>query len=222
MIGQIKLKLGYTGVHDDAFRLIASKLARLRIEHESRMLFLSREQLECFNPMRRITFDESLKAYVVAAGAELHRFIAQLRAEILSLAEQFLLPLSSERVDELVAVAERQVDPALYPRRHELYIEAMIRKGQRYGEHVEQWGMRTDISASLHHVGTANNIRQSIAALRDDLELLRLRSIGKISQAGSGESKLEQVNRLVKLEPNLFGVGINLNYLIRRLFGRKE
>ncbi len=207
----------------ESLLLIESKLARLRSEHESRLLFLGREPLAKFNPMRKATFGESLSTYVEATGAELAKYIGLLRVEVLSLSEQLLLPLSPETVATVLAAVERQLDPPLYPRRLKLFEEAMIRKGATCGLRVGEWGGRTDITASLHHAATANLILRSVSALKDDLELLRLRSSASNPAATpEPESKLERTNRLVKLEPNVFGIGLNLNYLIRRLLGKKE
>lgn len=214
--------LGFT-VSAESLQLIESRLARLRVEHESRLLFLGREPLDKFNPTRRATFGESISAYVQAAGAELSNYVGLIRGEVLSLVDQLLLPLSTEAIAAVMAIVERQFDPDLYPKRLTLFEDALVRTGDRYGVNVREWGMRTDISASLHHAGTHNLIRCSLAALRDDLELVRLRShADKAAAAADPETTLEQANRLVKLEPNVFGIGINFNYLIRRLLGRKE
>jgi hypothetical protein len=215
--------LGFTIVSNESLQLLESRLGRLRSEHESRLLFLGNGPLEKFDPMRKITFGESLAAYIDAARAELSSYTGLVRSEVLSLVEQLMLPLSQEKLAAILAVVERQFDPSLYPKRLKLFEEAMVRKGGSYGLRVDEWGIRTDIAGSKHHVGTENLIRRSLSALKDDLELLRLRPQAERSASGSQpETKLEQVNRLVKLEPNLFGIGLNLNHLIRRFLGKKE
>ena len=40
--------------------------------------------------------------------------------------------------------------------------------------------------------------------------------------AAKPDGKMEVANKVLKLEPNFMGIGININYLIRRLFGKKE
>ena len=57
----------------------------------------------------------------------------------------------------------------------------MHRKGERYGFGVGEWGIRTDIERSLHHVSTSNHIRRALADMTDDLELITLQSSRDLS-----------------------------------------
>lgn len=135
--------------------------------------------LETFDPLRKVTFGQSIEAYARDVTAEQSSFCDCIQQEVLSLVHELLLPLSEESKVEILAVAARSFDETLYPKRFDLQIDAMVRKGGRCGLNVNEWGIRTDIQRSLHQVGASNRVRQTVAALADELELIRLRSVRK-------------------------------------------
>ena len=208
---------------EESLHLLESRLARLQSEHESRLLSVSQEPLKKFDPTRMKTFSESLSFYAESASAELANHIKLVSQEVITHVEQLMVPISSDLMSSVLSSAERTLDSSLYLRRFKLFEEAMLRKGRSYGLHLDEWGMGTDIITSLHHVGTENCIREALSALKDALELIRLRSNKyNFTATEHNESNLEQANRFIKLEPNFFGIGINFNYLIRRWLRKKE
>jgi hypothetical protein len=161
----------------DAFQLLESQLSRLQSEHVGRLLESASTALELFEPPIKITFSKSLEAYVRAATSEHSYYCNLVRQEVISLTNELLQPFSDEAKTHVLASAERAFDETIYLNRFDLQIDGMNRKGGRYGLKVQEWGIRTDIQRSLHHVGTSNLIRQTLAKLSDELELVRLRSM---------------------------------------------
>ena len=201
----------------EALQLLESKLSRLRMEHDGALLAAGASAQRTFDPMSKASYGPSIAEYMRLAAAALADYEEKVRHEVTSLTEQLLMPLTVDAKISLLTITERQFDKDLYPRRLALFIEGLGRAIGRTGQPASDWGNRTDLDAARHHAGTSSQVFRSLARLADDLELVRLRNAGT-----KEETKLEQANRLVKLEPNFFGLGINLNYLIRKLWGKRE
>lgn len=174
----------------EAFKLLESHLSRLRSEHAGKLLAVASTALETFDPTRKSTFGKSLEAYTQAATAEQASYCLRVRQQVESLAAELFLPLSAEARTDVLAVSARAFDETLYPNRFDLQTEAMVRKGRSYGLNVEEWGIRTDIQRSLHHVATSHLIRQTLTGLADELELLRFRSIRKAATSISAPGEV--------------------------------
>jgi hypothetical protein len=203
----------------EALALLESKLKRLRAEHESALLFAGRDAMKMFDANRKITFGQSCAKYIELVGAQLETHIEKVQTEALSVVEQLLLPLTLEVKGKVIALTKENLPPAIYPERFQIFIDSLTRHASQSSQSVSAWGIRTDLDAARHHVGTHSYIAHATAKLSDELEVLRLRSAGPMP---ASETKLEQANSIVKLEPNLFGVGFNLNYLIRRKLGKRK
>ena len=98
----------------DALSLMERRLSRLRAEHEYRLLFLANGALDEFDPTRKVTFTTSLKSYAQAALEELSEHSARTRAEVTSLVNRLLLPLSVETKARVFALFARCFDESLY------------------------------------------------------------------------------------------------------------
>jgi len=209
----------------DIAALLESHLEKLRAEHEGVLLSIATVALAKFDPRRKMSFGISITALMDMTHAEVTSFGDRVRSTVTKLADGLLLPLSEEDKVSLLEAASRRLDHNLYPDRFRMFAESMGRQGGRMGIDVHSWGIRTDLDAARHQAGTSSLIYRTLASLEDDLELVRLKSnlaSAEIHKADKPNGALDQANRIVKLEPNLFGIGLNLNYLIRRFLGKKE
>ncbi len=205
----------------EALKLLDSRLSRLKADHENSVLFAGNAPLGAFDPLRKRTHGIAIDAYVVALRTELHEHAARVRTEVMLVVDQLLLPLSPESKAAVLDLAAQKFDKDLYPKRLKMFVESMVRKGGHCGLKVDEWGLRTDLEHARLSAGTSTFIYRELAKLADELELVRLRS-PPLATLQNREGKVEQANRVLKLEPNVFGIGINLNYLIRRWFGKKD
>lgn len=163
-------------MHPDTHRLLCNQIARLKLDHEGRLHHASNLALEQFNPMRKATYDTTLKVAAQAAFEELKAYAQIVREQVALMARQLLLPLTDASKAQLLVIAGQAFDPAVYPLRLELLEEAMVRKGERMGINVKNWHMRSDIERALLEAGTANMIRRDLAMLADELEVIKLQS----------------------------------------------
>jgi hypothetical protein len=209
-------------VTPDSVALINRKLTRAREEHVSELLSILNAAIAVIHPNRSKSVSESIALFSERTLNALKTYSAQVQPIVLSVIEDASSNFGIEDKTAVLTVIERYFDPTLYVDRFETYEGAIKRHMSRLGITVDLSSYRVDLTKALNQVACTNFIRTFIASLADDLEIVARRCTRPLQPMASHEGKLEQANRLVKLEPNLFGIGINLNYLIRRLLGRRE
>lgn len=187
--------------HSDALRLLTSQVARLKSDHEGRLLHAGNLALEQFNPMRKATYDVTLKAAAQAATSELAAHTVLVRDQVVLMARQLMLPLTDETRAQLLAIAGQAFDAAMYPQRLESLVGSMARKGERMGVKVSEWPMQPGIGRALHHVDTGNLIRRTLAVLGDELELIKLQSSHE-ADAPAHQSKIMTQNNTYNFSGN--------------------
>ena len=207
----------------DILGLLERNLSRARDEHVSVLLNVLNEAISVICPERRTTVQESLELFENETFRALKDYITQARLAALSVIEGTNVRFTSEDKPAVIALVEKYVEPSLYLVRFAAYENAVARHVARFGSPFQLSQFRPDLTKATYEVGTINVIRSFLAALSDDLEVIAQKQRNSSTPVSSGqEGKLEEANRLIKLEPNFFGIGINLNYLIRRLLGRRE
>ncbi len=211
-----------------ALALLDRRLARIRNEHTWRLSDAVSQALAAIDVSRRGTISHSFEKFRSASAAAQQTYGQSLCAEVALVVQQTQPSLDAEGKSQALQVVAKHLNDDLYADRFSRFEEAIGRHFGRAGMQVDLTPFRPDIARSLYDVGSKNFVISTTAKLADDLELFvqRPRAVPPQPQpeakAEPTESKLEQANRLVKLEPNFFGLGINLNYLLRRLMGKKE
>lgn len=210
-------------MHLVTLALLDRRLARVRKEHVWRLQSILDESLQIVRVDRPPTVSESLEHFKQATVAAQSEYGAKVRGEILSVVEQTQRELSAAGKAAVLKLSSKYFHAALYMERFGIYEGALVRHVRRHGSSMELAVFRPDLVKSLYEVGSINFVQSTSAALADDLELIVQRAAPVSSSRPSmPEGKLEQANRFVKLEPNFFGIGFNLNYVIRRLLGKRE
>lgn len=214
----------------ETLELLNRRLARTHKEHMWELSSAVQNALRIVNPSRKATISESLDAFRKGTAAAQAEYGAKLRAEVMLIIEQ----TNQQALDQaakaaILRVTSTYLNDDLYTHRFQGFEEAFNRHVGGQGLSIDLALFRFDIAKSLYEVGSLNFVRSTHDKLADDLELIvqRVSSVALHAQPTgatkpAAESKLEQANRLVKLEPNLFGIGFNLNYLIRKLMGKNE
>ena len=206
----------------NVFDLLDRKIGRLKDEHVGSLLSIQNEALNLFDVSRRATARDSLDYFARATIEALKQYAADVRKEVLSFVEQTQIVLVEDGKASVLGVVSKHFDDGLYSERFRFYEEAFARRMRRYGMSIDLAAFRSDLVMASHQAATTNFIRGFLASLADDLEMLGLR-VGQSAAVAvtRTETSLEQANRFFKLEPNFFGIGINLNYLVGKLFRKK-
>lgn len=206
----------------DALALIDRKLTRAREAHVSELLSVLSAAIAVIHPERRKSISESLALFNERTLSALRNYSAQVQTIVLSIIEDTSTNFGIEDKTTVLTAVERHFDPSLYVDRFRIYEEAIERHMARFGNTFNLSNFRADLTRALNQVASTNFIRTFLASFADDLEVVARRQTRQLQPTSNSEGKLEQANRLIKLEPNLFGIGINLNYLIRRLMGKRD
>lgn len=193
--------------HSDALRVLSSQIARLKSDHMNRLHHASNLALEQCNPMHKATYDTTIKVAAQAAFEELRAHAQLVREQVALRARQLFLPLTDESKAQLLAIAGRAFDPAVYPLRLQMLEEAMARKGERMGINVKNWHMRSDIQIAAQHAATTNMIQRDLAMLADELELIKLQSAHEAATLTTRASVMNQNNTF-----NVSGDNARVNY----------
>lgn len=208
-------------VISDVLPLLERSLSRARDEQISALLSILNEAISVIHPERQATVPESLKLFQEKTFRAMKDYIAQVHQATLSVIKDTNVSFTSDDKSAVLALVEKYVEPSLYLTRFAAYEGAVARHVARFGSPFQLSDFRPDLTKAIYNVGSINTIRSFLATLSDDLEVIAQKQRNS-STPSVQEGKLDQANRLIKLEPNFFGIGVNLNYLIRRLLGRRE
>ena len=204
---------------DESLALLDRRIARIHSEHVARLLVVLSDAIAIVKVTRKPSIGESLEQFRKETALAQREFGEQLRREILEVVQQVQPNPTGTSTDAVLRLAAKYLDEAMYMERFTIYEQAFERHARRFGSLLSLDAFRPDLAKSLYHVATSNFVVTTKAKLADDLALLTKRPV---PGGASSESKMEQANRLVKLEPNVFGIGFNLNYLIGRILRRRK
>lgn len=206
----------------NVLHLLDRKIGRLKDEHVNRLLSTQNEALNLFDVSRRATARDSLDYFAQATIEALKQFAADVRKEVLSVVDQTHIALVEDGKASVLGIVSKHFDDDLYSHRFRIYEEAFARHMSRYGLSIDLAAYSSDSIKASHHAATTNFIRGFIASLADDLEMFVLRVSQPEAVAATQTETSWELNRIFKLEPNFIGFGVNLNYVIDKLFRKKR
>ncbi len=207
----------------DILGLLERRLFRAREEHVSALLGVPSEVVSVIHPQRRATVLESLKLFNDKTFRALQDYVTQVRSTTLSVIECSQICFTYNDKSAVLAIVEKYVEPSLYVARFASFEGAVARHLSRFGSPIQLNDFHPDLTKALYEAGTSNAIRRFLAALSDDLEMVaQKQKTPSALEVTTPEGKWEQANQLIKLEPNVFGIGVNLNYLISRWLKWRE
>lgn len=202
--------------------LLDRKIERLKDAHVSSLLSIQNEALNLFDISRRATARDSLDYFARATIEALKQFAADVRKEVLSVVDQTQIALVADGKASVLGIVTKYFDDDIYSHRFRIYEEAFARHTSRFGLSIDLAAYGSDSVKASHHAATTNFIRGFLASLADDIEVLVLRAAQSAAIDKSQAEPPLEINRLLKLEPNIFGFGFNLNYVIDRLLRKKR
>lgn len=203
-------------------------MTRILEEHGWSLSDAVSQALAALDVSRRATISHSFDKFRSASAAAQQAYGQSLCAEVAFVVQHTQQSLDSEGKSQILQVVAKHLNNVLYAQRFGHFEEAIGRHFGRAGMQVDLTPFRSDIARSLYEVGSNNFVISTTAKLAENLELFVQRPLAVPLQqqpeakVEPTESALEQANRFVKLEPNFFGLGVNLNYLLRRFMGKKE
>jgi hypothetical protein len=213
-------------MNPETLSLLERRLARIRKEHVGQLLSLLNEAIGVIRIDRKASVSESLDLFKRGTAAAQSQYGTSVRTEVVSVVNQTQRELNSQGKQQLLALTSKYFSEELYMDRFRIYEESFARHIGRYGAKIDLADFRPDLVKSLYQVGSTNFVRTAMAQLADDLELIVQRPGPPATVVSTPvvapDGKMQQANRLFKLEPNFLGIGINLNYLIQKWLGRKK
>jgi hypothetical protein len=203
--------------------LIRRGIARMHDSHVHDLSRVLNDSLSLIHPNQRRTGLESLETFTAKTVEALNKHLSSVQEFVLVSVGSTNTLLTEERVKELVTLVRAELHPELYRTRFEGYESSFSRHVARYGATIKLSDFRPDLAKAALHAGTSNRITRFCDELKDALltVLERQRNTAPTAERPP-ESVIDQGNRFIKLEPNVFGIGFNFNYLIRRLRGKRE
>lgn len=156
----------------DVLELLKRKLTRLRVEHETRLVFQDSETLRIIEVARRATISNAYEKLIQDTITMLSEYCHQVRNEVLKVADETSNELSANDRVLIQSVVTAQFDPDLYLKRFDGFGDAIIRHFGRCGVSIDLSVYRLDLYRARHQVGTANSITRFLSSLNDDIELL--------------------------------------------------
>lgn len=211
--------------------LIDRKLNHLHDEHVDDLLSIANRVVNKIEPSRKekiesstnATISNSLRAIPQETLAALSRYGDNIIREVTSTISGLNIDLDENDKRVITTVVKKYLEESLYEKRFQSSLNSIHRHLGRYGTSADLQRYGLDIQKSSHDIGVKNIIRRNIAKLQNDLDVFILRKHYQIkTESESEESKLDKANKAIKLEPNFFGFGLNLNYLINRWIRRKK
>lgn len=212
-----------------ALKLLDRRLGRLRAEHDGDLSKAATDALGVIERARRGTVSRGFDEFRSGSAAAQRTYGEKLRAEVALVVRETQQSMTPKAKSAILQVLGKHLNDSLYDGRFEQFEGAIGRHFGRAGMQLDLAPFRPDLAKSLYDVGSKHFVQSTLARVADDLELVVLRTVADPAQRQPTngdpvvkEGKLEQANRFFKLEPNFFGIGVNLNYLVRRIMGKKE
>lgn len=202
--------------------LVRRELCRLHDAHVEALGKVLNDSLSVVQPNQRKTVKNCLELFTKKTVEELNRHLESVRQFLLDSLDNTQTKLTEKKIEELVNLVETIVQSDLYVGRFELFESSFARRVAAYGSPLRLSDFRPDLAKALLHAGSSNKVRAFSSEIRDTMltVLERQRNTRPVTDRPQ-EQLVDKINKAIKLEPNFFGIGLNLNYLIR-LLRRKE
>lgn len=118
--------------------------------------------------------------------------------------------INEQHVNLISEIIEEKFGADKYKNRINTFLSSIETIYSRYGLAFDQKQYRTDLIKSCYSCGIQNTTRKVRADIAAELQLI---IIAQSNKSGF----LSKANEVVDLKPNFFGLGINLNNLLKRI-----
>ncbi len=211
-------------MHADILQLIDRQIARIFEAHVSRLITALNDAISKIQPTSKASACKSYEEFKSLTFKAIEVYCYELRHNLRGTLDEILPALSLEEADNISTLVAKYLDDDIYLSRMSIFEEAVQRHLGTFGIRHDPNECRVDLVWSLYQVHAANSMRRALAEITDDLEVRRLRNSQAPNNPPADEAeddRFEKANKIIKLEPNIFGFGLNINNILR-IFRRRK
>jgi len=189
-------------------------------EHVGKLISIPNAHLEKILPNRGIPVSEILNDFNKDSGKELSRYGDEIKSEVSRVLEKLKLNEFSEEDKKIILdIVDEYCKPKLYVKRFKIMLGSIEGRTFSYGRKIDLTKYRIDIPRSLCEVHAHNTTRRIRSKIENELDCL-IESFN--SKNAEPESNFSEVANCLELKPNVFGLGLNFNAIIDKIFKRKK
>jgi len=160
--------------------------------------------LDNLSPMNALDYADAIEKH----SSTIQNLPLVKASHFIEIMRQFTSVLNNKNTDGILTFASEKLESSHYLGRIRIFIDSLIRGQSRYG------APKTAI-LSIHHekaceVGVSNNCRRARTNLEADIVLLA---------DTNPRDRIDELNSVIDLKPNIFGFGLNVNALIAKFKG---
>lgn len=175
------------------------------------------DRVSDYEPQSRVAPSQFLEGYLSQLSVTLKKFEQELKNEVVRVTRIVCPVLGEEEKERILQVLETALEETFYDNRFSIICEALVRHFSRFGIQIDLADYRIDLIESRHAVGVKNKLREINEIIGNELSLLVSKAQVSAQQENSG-----WLNEVLHLKPSFFGIGINLNYIITKLWRKKN
>lgn len=170
-----------------------------------------------YEPRSRIAPSQFLEGYLIQVSQSLQEYEQNLKDETIRVTRVVCPVLTESEKERILSVADSGLAEEFYLKRFKIVCDAIVRHFSRYGMKINLSDYRVDLIEARHTAGIKNKMREIRQLIRTELSLLVSRPQAEPLTKNEGFW-----NEALHLKPSFFGIGINLNYIISKLYRKKQ
>ncbi len=189
-------------------------------EHVRKLISIPNAHLNRILPNKSMPIIDILKGFNKDSGKELSRYGNEIKSEISRVIEKLQINEFSEEDKKIILdIVDEYCKPELYLKRFEIMLSSVERRISSYGQKIDFKKYRIDIPKSLCEAYAHNTTQRIRSMIENELDCI-IESFN--SKTANSKSKVSEATNYLELKPNFFGLGLNFNAIIDKLFKRKK
>lgn len=207
-----------TMVHSALYNVLTAKLAAIDRECETTACgeigFLYSQATYHCGRFQSPSLQEASSVWLRLISRKEKEFCAEI-TRILATAKQ---SPDDEFFTQGMKLIEGYMDERHYLNRLIVFGDGLCRKAASYGLVLDLHTYRSDHAMALYEAGVKNSLRNACTNISAELALHNRGT----SPSGVWREGVLAINESLELKPNLMGIGLNLNSIVKRLFRGKN
>lgn len=202
---------------EKSVEVIQQRLKLLYDDHVSELLGILNRNIDSIKPDQRASISDSIKNFNNDTRVSLLKHGDAITSELTSTLEKLeIITLAEPEKNILVEVVVSCLNQDLYLKRFNIFLQSITRHMQRRGIAIDLKDYRVDMAQSICEASARNLCRTILQKVTIELDIL----IEKGARVECSEKKQSNIeaNEALELKPNFFGIGVNFNYLLKKIF----
>lgn len=204
--------------HNALHKVLAAKLAAIDRECET----TARGEIDFLYSQATYHCGRFQSPSLQEASSVWLRLISRKEKEFCAEITRILATAKQSPDDELfthgMRLIEGYMDEQHYLNRLRVFENGLCRKAASYGLVLDPHADRSDHAMALHETGVKNSLRNACTNISAELALHNQST----PPSGVWREGIHVINESLELKPNLMGIGLNLNSIVKRLFRGKN